>query len=318
MGTIIEYRNLFQNSSTKEEKMKIVKKVFEKERMLFDYCKFMENNPCVEICIKENIVYATFNIEGQLIKMSLDAMDMAAVPYTILMQGEYEKKEFDMVMHLLNLCDKNSVVFDVGANLGWYGINIKKRLPSYKIHFFEPVLSTYHRLCENISLNNMGEEVINNIGFSDKTDVVKFFYDVTASGASSMADLREEKTTKQISVNMLTMDEYVHAEGIHRLDFIKCDVEGSEFLVYKGGEETLKKYKPIVFSEILRKWSAKFGYHPNDIIDFLNDIGYQCYICEDEKLVKFDRVNESTIQTNYFFLHKEKHREIIDKLCVEK
>ena len=316
MGIILEYRKLFQNSCNKDERRKVIKKLFEKEKEIFEYCELMQDNPCTEICIRKNGVYATFNIDGQYIKMILDDIDMGAIPYTLLVQGEYEKTEFNMVMRLLGLCDKNSVVFDIGANLGWYGINIKKRNPNYRIYFFEPVNNTYDRLCENLKLNDIDRKTANNIGLSDKTDMVKFYYDVTASGASSMADLREEHTTQQIVVRMMTLDDYVCNESIDRLDFIKCDVEGAEFLVYKGGRESLKKYKPIIFSEMLRKWSAKFGYHPNDIIEFLSDIGYQCYVCVGDKLIKFNRVDEDTIPTNYFFLHREKHKEIMDKLCM--
>ena len=66
---------------------------------------------------------------------------------------------------------------------------------------------------------------------------------------------------------------------------------------------------------MLRKWSAKFGYHPNDIINFMKEIGYQCYtITDNYKLRKIEEVTEKTVETNYFFLHKEKHTEIIEQL----
>lgn len=74
-----------------------------------------------------------------------------------------------------------------------------------------------------------------------------------------------------------TIDHFVKEKNITKLDFIKCDVEGAEFMVYKGGVETFAKHTPIIFTEMLRKWAAKFGYHPNDIIDFFKQFGYNCY-----------------------------------------
>ena len=79
--------------------------------------------------------------------------------------------------------------------------------------------------------------------------------------------MREVKTTQKVECNVRRMDDFVKDENINRIDFIKCDVEGSELFVYQGGIESIDRFKPIVFSEMLRKWSNKFGYHPNDIIN---------------------------------------------------
>lgn len=315
MGEIEQLREKYAFASTKNEQMKIAKKMFEKERNFFEFCEFMKDNPCREICILENEVYATYDIQGIPIRMVLDKTDMCAVPYTILLTRGYEQAEFAMVMKLLPYLGEHFRVFDVGANLGWYGINIKKRYQNCKVDFFEPVPNTCYRLQKNLELNDIMDCIVNNIGLSDRTGGQSFFYDTVASGASSMADLREMSTTEQIDVRMKAMDDYVSDNFVERLDFIKCDVEGAEFLVYRGGEKTIAKYHPIIFSEMLRKWSAKFQYHPNDIIDFLNNLGYRCYVISNGWLKSFDRVNEETVETNYFFLHEEKHQKIIQELC---
>lgn len=63
------------------------------------------------------------------------------------------------------------------------------------------------------------------------------------------------------------MDDWNKENNIYP-DFIKCDVEGAELLVLKGGEETLKSKKPVIFIELIRKWAQKFNYHPNEVIKF--------------------------------------------------
>ncbi len=87
-----------------------------------------------------------------------------------------------------------------------------------------------------------------------------------------------------------------------KLDFIKCDVEGAELLTFQGGLKTITKYKPIVFTEMLRKWSAKFNYHPNEIIELFKDIGYGCYFVVNDKLHEIKMMTDETIETNFFFL----------------
>lgn len=315
MSIVENLRKEYASATEKKVRMEIAEKMFEKEQEVFEVCEFMKNNPCKEICIRQNEVYATYDIQGIPICMVLDKTDMAAVPYTILLKGFYEQPEFNMVMKLLSYFEEHFRVFDIGANLGWYGINIKKKYPGCTVDFFEPVPNTYHRLQRNVELNDIMECTVNNIGLSDTTGTMRFFYDTVASGASSMANLRELPTTKQIDVQMKTMNEYVAENSIECLDFLKCDVEGAEFLVYRGGEKVIAKYQPIIFSEMLRKWSAKFQYHPNDIIDFLHEIGYQCYVIQNGWLQTFNHVDEDTVETNYFFLHKEKHSEIIQELC---
>jgi hypothetical protein len=87
-------------------------------------------------------------------------------------------------------------------------------------------------------------------------------------------------------------------------------------LAFKGGKEILKRDCPIVFSEMLRKWTAKFNYHPNDIIEFFTDLNYKCFTIESGKLKAFEHVDENTVETNYFFLHPVKHSDLINKFLM--
>lgn len=309
-----EYRN-----KTKA-RLEFGNQLFEAEKGLFDYTWLMEDNPCREICITEKGVYADFAWGGGTadgIKMWLDQTDFSAVPTQILLKGFYEKDETNMAMKLISYLDSNAVIFDVGANLGWYGINIKKKMPESTIYFFEPIPETANRLKDNLALNDIRDCYVINAGLLNKNEDTKIYYDITESGASSLADLREKSTTRHISCKMQRMDDFVKANEVSGLDFIKCDVEGTELFVYEGGKETIDLYKPIIMSEMLRKWARKFNYHPNDIIDFLSELGYQCFVvvAGTSILKKFDRVTEETIETNYYFMHRDKHAHIIKQIC---
>ena len=137
-------------------------------------------------------------------------------------------------------------------------------------------------------------------------------FDIECATASSMANLREDKGTTMVECKVKKMDDFVSSlPSFTKLDFIKCDVEGAEKFVFEGGIETIKKYKPIIFSEMLRKWSKKFNYHPNDIINLFNSIDYECYIINKDKIEKLECVTEDTIQTMFLFFHKEKHKKVI-------
>jgi hypothetical protein len=108
-----------------------------------------------------------------------------------------------------------------------------------------------------------------------------------------------------------TIDEFSAEKGL-KVDFIKCDVEGAELFVFQGGVKTISRDKPVIFTEMVRKWSAKFNYHPNQIIELLRGIGYRCFRAEGNALVEFPVMDENTAETNFFFLHALKHAGLIE------
>ncbi len=61
-------------------------------------------------------------------------------------------------------------------------------------------------------------------------------------GEGLSANLAEEGEGIDIKVD--SIDSFVRRRGIEKIDFIKLDVEGAEFEVLKGAEETLVKHRP--------------------------------------------------------------------------
>jgi FkbM family methyltransferase len=214
-----------------------------------------------------------------------------------------------MVEKLVNNGDN---FFDIGANIGWYSINIGKAKKNSKIYCFEPIPRTYKQLQNNIKLNLINNITTHNIGLSNKKGEFIFYYYIEGSGNASSINLTERENIKTIQCKVITLDEYTEENKI-RVDFIKCDVEGAELLVFQGGFDTIQRDLPIIFSEILRKWSAKFDYDPNLIFNMFNEIGYQAFTVNENMLINFDKMEGATIETNFFFLHAEKHAKIIKK-----
>jgi hypothetical protein len=66
---------------------------------------------------------------------------------------------------------------------------------------------------------------------------------------------------------------------------------------------------------MLRKLAKPFGYHPNDIIALMRGHGYACYRAEESRLEPFAAMDDETTETNFFFLHADKHRRLIAELA---
>ncbi|MCC6182564.1 MAG: FkbM family methyltransferase [Bacteroidia bacterium] len=295
-------------------KVDFINKMHEFHKVLFDFSENLKHTEIEKIEIEDNKVIFTSrktNLHPGGVKFYVDVIDKRVTPIDTFNFDQYELEDSEM---LYKLVSDGDTIFDIGANIGWYSNHLSKKLPSSKIYSFEPIPETFAQIKRNTELNQAKNIILNNVALSDKVQTLTFYYSPLITGASSAANITENEAMTKLECQTSTIDKFISENNITRLDFIKCDVEGAEFMVYKGGSEAIKTYKPIVFTEMLRKWAAKFGYHPNDIIHFFKELGYKCYVSHHSKLIPFDIVTEDTLETNYFFLHPEKHKEKIQKL----
>jgi FkbM family methyltransferase len=296
----------------KINKQEYFEKMYEAHAYLFGYPEFMKDTNVSKIEIENDTV--TFTCRDSNIKLICVEGDVRSIPLTILNLGNYEVDELNMQLQLIKDGD---TVFDIGGNIGWYVLHVAQKCPASTIYSFEPLPYTFKQMERNIQINNSKNIIANNMGFSDKAGEFDFFIDPAISGNASLVNVADKENIQVFKCKVDTLDNYVSSTH-STVDFIKCDVEGAELFVFKGGINTLKKHKPIVFTEMLRKWSAKFNYHPNDIIEFFKHMDYSVFVAPHNNhkintLQRFDLVNENTIETNYFFLHNEKHAAIINR-----
>lgn len=275
---------------------------------LFDYANYLKQTNIAAIEIADDVVVVTSRDKG--VKMICPLGDYRVAPIEALNFLDYETTDSAMIMRLVS---PNDCVIDIGANMGWYSINIAKTYPLCKVHAFEPIPKTYSFLERNIKLNGVKNVTSHHFGLSnERKDLTFYFYPEGGVNASS-ANLSGRSDAELVTCHVERLDDFVNANNLH-VDFIKCDVEGAELLVYQGAMETLQRDKPIVFTEMLRKWAAKFNYHPNEIIALFSSLGYRCFYADGYVLKKLAEMTDETVETNFFFLHSEKHRQQIDEL----
>lgn len=283
--------------------------MFRVHKYLFDYPELINDSLVTKIEISKERVIFTVDNNGDSILLCCDGRDAYSLPLILLNLSETETQEQSMVLKLLK---DEDIVFDIGANIGWYSINILLKRRGVSVYSFEPIKSSFHYLKQNLQLNHLNADHAYNFGFSNENKSVKFYFDVKFAMASSMANLREDENTVMEECEVKKMDDFISSiTSTKKIDFIKCDVEGAEYFVFQGAAETINNYKPIIFTEMLRKWSAKFNYHPNEIISFMSELGYQCFTTDGQHLFPFSLMNEATVETNFFFLHENKHDELI-------
>ncbi len=268
---------------------------------LHDYAELLKGSQVERLEIAEDGVVAVTRDGLRLVLVPGDARLAQA---EMLNFGSYEKELWDTAFALV---PKGATVFDVGANAGVFALALTRRVSSANVHAFEPVPSTFALLERHLMMNGGLAVSPHPYGLSDKEGTVTFHISDQGSANASAADLGNGPT-RTVTGRLRTMD--AAAAELGDPAFVKCDVEGGELLAFKGGLATLERAKPVVMTEMLRKWSAGFGYHPNDIIDLFARLGYRCF---DSRLKPFGRVDDGTTETNYFFLHPGKHAGLLPK-----
>jgi len=302
---LTEIRNSFLKGEI--DKWQYIDKMHTQHDLLFEYAEFIAGTNISSVEITDNRVIMTFRDSG--VKFICVRGDKRLAPIDSLNFGSYELEELQMQ---LSLIDEGMKVFDIGANLGWYALHVASVKRTCMVYSFEPVSATFERLNANIELNRLTNVKIYNFGFSDREGIFSFFLDPSLTVNASMTNVSGSKNIQEVKCEVRTLDEFIKRENL-AVDFIKCDVEGAELLAFQGGVNIISTHKPVIFTEMLRKWTAKFNYHPNDIIDFFVGIGYSCFIITGNKLERIQKVTEHTLETNYFFLHEEKHQSQILK-----
>lgn len=280
---------------------------------LFDYVAFLADSDVAEIRITAQGVEIRSALHQ--ISMLMDPVDLHSTPYTLLDFGSYETDE---TRFLKSVFGNGDVFLDIGANLGWYSLVLGRNCPDSRIFAFEPIPSTVEALERNIRLNALQNVQPICMGMFNKEDELNFLYAPDVSGATSLkvtGQTRGRTEIQSVTCRTTTLDIFCAERDIVPT-LLKIDVEGAELMVVQGGHEALQ-HTPIILMELLRKWSREFGYHPNDVFALLAQYGYGAWVFStDGSLQACDQVTDETVQTNYVFLHPQKHAEVIARWAI--
>jgi len=208
---------------------------------------------------------------GEGHRIYIDLMDCGVSRHVLF--STYESKETDIIREHLK---PGSVFIDIGANIGWYTIQASHWVGEKGVVIaFEPRPSTFQYLLKSIQENGLSNVRLFNIALSN------------APGTGNLMKVEGQRNTggsylgtgKGIEVPLQTLDQL--SENLDRLDMIKMDVEGWEPMVIEGAKKTIKKYKPIIVSEISSDFLfERMSLSDKTFIQFVNDLGYRCYDIE--------------------------------------
>ncbi len=174
---------------------------------------------------------------------------------------------------------KGQVLFDIGANVGYYTI-LGARLvgPRGKVIAVEPVVRNLAHLYQHIVLNKASNVSIVSAACSDTVSLATFSLGLNYA-TGYLADNhgeRNEGKKELFLVPTVTVDAMVQQLEISP-DVIKLDVEGAELSVLKGARTTLRETRPRIF---LSTHSEALRY---TCLEYLKELGYTFEVLSQEK-----------------------------------
>lgn len=147
------------------------------------------------------------------------------------------------------------IVFDVGSHIGFYTISSAKRCGNKgKVFCFEPNPDTFKRLNKNIKINGLSNVISNNIAISDKNGLIKLKIGESSEGSTIMKNGSLKSYYDDITIQSITLDEFVINQNIKNIDILKIDAEGAELLILKGA---IKKTIPLVKKILIETHSVE-------------------------------------------------------------
>ncbi len=192
------------------------------------------------------------------------------------------KDDIGGITYINSSVKKGQTVLDIGAHKAGYLYFILKQVGSKgKIFAFEPQSNLYQYIKKIKELFKWDNVIVEHLALSDSAGTVTLYIPTNkvSKGSSPGATIVEHKENASIgmkeNVTTETLDSYCTRNNI-KPDFLKIDVEGNELRIFKGGAETLKKYKPKIIVEIE---AVHVGQEKVlETFKFMESFGYSGYI----------------------------------------
>jgi FkbM family methyltransferase len=147
-----------------------------------------------------------------------------------------------------------AVVIDFGANLGNFTNLALAQHPDVRVVAVEPSLGLSSSLLTSVNLN----------GWADRVAVKRAFVGVSTRVQAAVADIPDYRDAP-----FITESDFLSEFGIERVDFLKCDIEGSEFFLLEPESRLLSITRNLAIE--IHTWGGPVS----GFLSRLRDMGYE-------------------------------------------
>jgi FkbM family methyltransferase len=169
--------------------------------------------------------------------------------------------------------EPDDVVFDIGANIGWYALLLSRIAPrGTVIHAFEPDPWARGLLQENISRNRADAVTIVAAAVGEDSGTARLHRYGHRRARNGLLPVGAPET---IDIEMVSLDDYCRRNGLddRPVGFIKIGIEGFEFFALRGAVETLSRCRAVL-TEFSPQRLGQADVHPVNMLDLLVELGF--------------------------------------------
>lgn len=205
---------------------------------------------------KESMVDNTWSIND--IRLFVPNFPLDYIQRTIVETNRFYEQ--DILEDLSSFISENSVICDIGANIGNHTLYWLSHVNPEFVYCFEPRYETFQILERNIKINDFSDKVqcINVALSNNNVKLSTQHFDLTNIGGNTYCVNQSGNMIAQ-PLDNINIDRHI--------DFMKIDVEGMEISVLEGAKNTIKKHLPVIFIE-------SFEANHKDVKKILNEFGY--------------------------------------------
>lgn len=196
----------------------------------------------------------------------------------IFFRGSYSGDQLTIVERLL---DARGVFVDAGANQGEFSIAAARVVPLGRVIAFEPVTEYRQRLLENVRINAFDNVEVVPAALGEEKSVLPI-YDQQAAYADGTRNeglpslFRSPSRSQPLEmVPIRTLDDVLVEMGVAKVDVIKLDIEGAEWMALRGAVKTLAQSRPTLILEIARETCRAGGHEPEALAQWLAGLDYR-------------------------------------------
>lgn len=176
---------------------------------------------------------------------------------------------------------QKSIVFDIGAYIGVYGMIASEIAVKGKVYIFEPDPRSAKRIKHTIKTNQISNIAYHQCAIGAKSGTFEFALQEYLPMSSLQIAVRSQTQTsgepRIVMVGVQPLDEFCLEYGIRHIDIVKIDVEGAEYKVLEGGSQILERSRPKLIIELHRNLLPNYGHKMSDVLNYLISLKYELF-----------------------------------------
>ncbi len=187
--------------------------------------------------------------------------------------GKYEPP---LQQAFLNHLKPGDVVYDIGANVGFFTILAAKLVGSSgKVYAFEPAPENVAIVRRNLKQNNFSHVTVIEKAVFSSTGTAELLLAKYAGGHTLATVGTPPDLDGSLAVQLVSIDYLVDRQEIEPPKFVKIDVEGAEIEVLKGMSQTISQFKPTIIYEVDDETKEALLAKKREIELFLENLNYK-------------------------------------------